>query len=371
MAEDELDAVSVSSSPRCIAPVRPSPVADKVTSLQQFSKLLEAKLNDAIHNTNELTLRGKDLELLKELLGIAEKPAQKRGSTLRRTLFDTKTDQLVARGKNPRGNREIIDADTSKYFQDNYVSNTDIYGECESDDRMDARKAFVSNLDDQMAVLRKNREQANEQKITPFHEDIRIGCTQEVFTGAVATQLVEQLTTWSFDIFGLAANTSSPLFCLGHACLEQFSLSTKLDLDESKLRNFIVAVEASYLDQRYHNRLHGADVTHSVFYFLSTGGMAAKIPDPAVLGMLVAAMCHDAAHPGLNNKFLKATQHELAVKYNDQSPLEMMHASTCFEILREDVNYFTESMTQQAQVFFREVCEGVRIATTEIVGGGE
>ncbi len=38
--------------------------------------------------------------------------------------------------------------------------------------------------------------------------------------------------------------------------------------------------------------------------------------------MLIASVCHDLDHPGVNNKFLVATNSELALLYNDRSVLE-------------------------------------------------
>ncbi|CAE8613912.1 unnamed protein product [Polarella glacialis] len=40
-------------------------------------------------------------------------------------------------------------------------------------------------------------------------------------------------------------------------------------------------------------------------------------------------------HPGFNNLFLVETSHELALRYNDQSPLENMHAARLFDLLRQ------------------------------------
>ncbi len=68
-------------------------------------------------------------------------------------------------------------------------------------------------------------------------------------------------------------------------------------------------------------------------------------------------MCHDTGHPGLNNPFLVDTSHELALRYNDKSPLENMHASRMFGIAREgsdgeqsaasDRNIFANFSTEQ------------------------
>ena len=47
-----------------------------------------------------------------------------------------------------------------------------------------------------------------------------------------------------------------------------------------------------------------------------------------------SASCHDVGHPGLNNAFLTQSGHPLAITYNDESPLEQMHAATTFLIMR-------------------------------------
>lgn len=48
--------------------------------------------------------------------------------------------------------------------------------------------------------------------------------------------------------------------------------------------------------------------------------------------LLIAAVCHDVGHPGRNNPFLVEANDPLALKYNDKSPLENMHAAIMFEV---------------------------------------
>ena len=45
---------------------------------------------------------------------------------------------------------------------------------------------------------------------------------------------------------------------------------------------------------------------------------------------LFSAMAHDIDHPGVNNHYIKATNGDLAVRYNDKSCLEVI--STCLEL---------------------------------------
>jgi len=48
--------------------------------------------------------------------------------------------------------------------------------------------------------------------------------------------------------------------------------------------------------------------------------------------MIIAAVCHDVGHPGVNNPFLVESNDPLALKYNDKSPLENMHCAIMFEL---------------------------------------
>lgn len=52
-----------------------------------------------------------------------------------------------------------------------------------------------------------------------------------------------------------------------------------------------------------------------------------------MLSLIVAALCHDIGHPGLNNGYMIASQDPLAIRYNDSSVLEHMHANKTFQIL--------------------------------------
>eukprot|EP00941_MAST-03F_sp_MAST-3F-sp1_P006160 g6160.t1 len=87
----------------------------------------------------------------------------------------------------------------------------------------------------------------------------------------------------------------------------------------------------------YHNFYHAVDVEHTAFLFLAPqwGQCSIYFTHLEIFAFLFAALCHDLAHPGLNQEWHVNMSTDLALKYNDNSVLENMHASRTFEIMRE------------------------------------
>jgi hypothetical protein len=66
------------------------------------------------------------------------------------------------------------------------------------------------------------------------------------------------------------------------------------------------------------------------------------------MASIISSLGHDAGHPAKNNRFLVITKHELAIEYNDISVLEMLHASTVFQlILNPESSIFMNLTTDQ------------------------
>ena len=80
----------------------------------------------------------------------------------------------------------------------------------------------------------------------------------------------------------------------------------------------------------YHNFAHAVDVAHGVFRFLRLTDRRLRLPAADKFALLVAALAHDVEHPGVNNAFLVATRHPLALRYNDASVLESRHCAALF-----------------------------------------
>lgn len=63
----------------------------------------------------------------------------------------------------------------------------------------------------------------------------------------------------------------------------------------------------------YHNSTHAADVTQALLSMLYNDGLYAKFTDLELLALILSAVLHDVAHPGLSNPFLTKTQVRSAI----------------------------------------------------------
>ncbi|KAK9862181.1 hypothetical protein WJX84_011393 [Apatococcus fuscideae] len=145
-------------------------------------------------------------------------------------------------------------------------------------------------------------------------------------------------TSFSFNVFELAGATDNrPLSALGFYLMKGSGLISLLNLDEDRLANFLRRVEAGYLDNPYHSRVHAAGVLQTTHLLAQNGLIQEGVFDGLLqLSAYMSAICHDYAHPGVTNDFLIKSRHDLAIFYNDMSPLENMHVSSMFRMLHGD-----------------------------------
>jgi len=106
-------------------------------------------------------------------------------------------------------------------------------------------------------------------------------------------------------------------------------------VDEGCLQKFLVAVESNYLPNPFHNFAHAVDVAYSCARYMRMTHASQFLTDTTQLWLILGAIAHDLGHTGVNNQYLIETAHELAIKYNDRSPLENFHCSKLFEILSQ------------------------------------
>ena len=151
------------------------------------------------------------------------------------------------------------------------------------------------------------------------------------------------ITDKNFNIFELKELIGyiNVLPMIGRTILENLGILDEDILDITKLDNFLISVSNQYKEETlYHNSIHGSDVTQSVYIFFihSNAEKIAKTNVLDLLSIIIAALGHDIAHPGLTNTFHINGSTDMAITYNDISVLENFHASTLFKTLRKTEN---------------------------------
>nr|CAH7756030.1 unnamed protein product [Callosobruchus chinensis] len=133
-------------------------------------------------------------------------------------------------------------------------------------------------------------------------------------------------------------------------------LCSKFAIDIQTLRNFLYEAYKNYNDVPFHNFRHCFCVAQMMYAISWCVDLPSKIGDLEVLILLTSCICHDLDHPGYNNIYQINAKTELAIRYNDISPLENHHCSVAFRILEnEDCNIFKSFSSED----FKLVREGM------------
>lgn len=85
----------------------------------------------------------------------------------------------------------------------------------------------------------------------------------------------------------------------------------------------------------YHNSIHAADVTQAMHCFMQENKIRRHMTHLETMCSILAAVCHDLDHPGVNQSFLAATNNPLAHLYNNNSVLENHHWRFALCIFKE------------------------------------
>ncbi|CAO3665284.1 unnamed protein product [Rhizopus stolonifer] len=163
-------------------------------------------------------------------------------------------------------------------------------------------------------------------------------------------ELQPKLCSWNFSPF--ESSEQDLIECVYIIFDQMLSLPELYHLSslrQNQLYDFIVDLSGVYHDDNpYHNFAHAVDVLQCLFYMLCELGVLPftnktsnqKKPQDLlsptdIFALLIAAIGHDAAHPGVNNAFLINTSNPLATLYNDRSILENLHSVTLFQLLNK------------------------------------
>lgn len=137
-------------------------------------------------------------------------------------------------------------------------------------------------------------------------------------------------------------------------------------IDVETFQRFHGVVRSGYNDLPYHNYAHACDVLHTVYRLMTLSQGSKWLSGVEQYSLLVAALCHDLGHAGKTNPFLVEVGDELALRYNDKSPLENMHCAKLFEICGQETQDVFKNMDKDAKKSARRVCIAAILHTDNV-----
>ncbi|XP_077584315.1 high affinity cGMP-specific 3',5'-cyclic phosphodiesterase 9A isoform X2 [Stigmatopora nigra] len=110
---------------------------------------------------------------------------------------------------------------------------------------------------------------------------------------------------------------------------------TTYNIEPEVLQQFLFEVYRRYNNIPFHNFKHCFCVTQMMYGLIWLTDLRNRVETIDLLIMLTSAICHDLDHTGYNNAYQINARTELALRYNDISPLENHHCAVAFDILEK------------------------------------
>ncbi|XP_068165275.1 high affinity cGMP-specific 3',5'-cyclic phosphodiesterase 9A-like isoform X2 [Antennarius striatus] len=120
-----------------------------------------------------------------------------------------------------------------------------------------------------------------------------------------------------------------------------------LYIEPDVLHNFLFDVYRHYNDIPFHNFRHCFCVTQMMYSLIWLTDLRTKLPPLDLLVLLTSTLCHDLDHTGYNNAYQINAMTDLALRYNNQSPLENHHCTMTFGILSKPECNILKNLSHQ------------------------
>lgn len=155
---------------------------------------------------------------------------------------------------------------------------------------------------------------------------------------SVPTHVLQEVETENFNALDLPREVKTSLAIYMVNFSEGCAGWVRANVREEQLNSFVGSAESKYQPNPFHNFAHALDVEYTIRLQMAAIHAERFLSELQQFWLLIAGIGHDLAHPGVNNQYLVETAHELAVRYNDRSPLENMHCARLFQIASEAEN---------------------------------
>ncbi|XP_053536572.1 high affinity cGMP-specific 3',5'-cyclic phosphodiesterase 9A isoform X1 [Ictalurus punctatus] len=183
----------------------------------------------------------------------------------------------------------------------------------------------------------------------------------------LSKETIDALRQPIFDVWQWEPNEM--LSCLEHM-YHDLGLVTDFNINPITLKRWLLCIHDNYRNNPFHNFRHCFCVTQMMYSMIYLCNLQEKFTQVDILILMTAAVCHDLDHPGYNNTYQINARTELAVRYNDISPLENHHCAVAFQIFSQpDCNIFSNFDAEA----FKQIRQGTitLILATDMARHGE
>ncbi|XP_064651185.1 high affinity cGMP-specific 3',5'-cyclic phosphodiesterase 9A-like isoform X5 [Lineus longissimus] len=147
----------------------------------------------------------------------------------------------------------------------------------------------------------------------------------------LSPETIDYLKKPTFDIWHWEPNEMLSL--LEHM-YHELGLVNEFSINPITLKRWLLCVQENYRNNPFHNFRHCFCVSQMMYGMIHLCELWEKMTREDLGVLLTAAVCHDLDHPGYNNTYQINARTDLAIRYNDISPLENHHCAVAFQILR-------------------------------------
>ncbi|XP_043988399.1 high affinity cGMP-specific 3',5'-cyclic phosphodiesterase 9A isoform X3 [Gambusia affinis] len=169
----------------------------------------------------------------------------------------------------------------------------------------------------------------------------------------VSEELRQYLKTPTFDNWQWE---DAEIMVLLQVMFTDLDFISSFNIEPEALQHFLFEVYRRYNNIPFHNFQHCFCVTQMMYGLIWLTDLRNKLENIDLLTMMTSAVCHDLDHTGYNNAYQINARTELALRYNDISPLENHHCAVAFQILqRRESNIFRNLSSDQ----YKRIREGI------------
>ncbi|KAF7208896.1 transcript variant X2, partial [Nothobranchius furzeri] len=197
-------------------------------------------------------------------------------------------------------------------------------------------------------------------EVLSYHASATEEESQELQVATVPSAQSLRLQDFSFSDFDLS-DTETTLATV--RMFVDLNLIQTFQMKYTSLCQWVLSVKKNYRKNvAYHNWRHALNTAQCMFALLKSGRFQNNLNDVEILALMIATLCHDLDHRGVNNSYIQRSDHPLAQLYC-HSTMEHHHFDQCLMILNSPGNQILSGLSLDEYKVTLKMIERAILAT--------